>query len=219
MELFDVGLLLVGLVLLFFGATISVYAVSILGFLVGAGSAYLVAPSILGVAGASGPLGVVAAVVAGGVVGVVLTRVALSVATAVPAFVVGAYLGLFVVTPLFTEGGLIRFLIAFLSGAAGAAVALTLTTYALGFVSAFVGAALASGELRLADFDAARETLSPDPILFDPLAGTTLLGVEIPLFAILFVLGILSQVGLFRLGWMTRLLSLLPGIGRLVPGR
>jgi len=99
MEPFDVGLLLVGLVLLFFGATISVYAVSLLGFLVGAGGAYLVAPSILGIAGASGPIGVVAAVAAGGVVGVVLTRVALSVATAIPAFVVGAYLGLFVVTP------------------------------------------------------------------------------------------------------------------------
>ena len=216
MELLDVGLVLVGLVLVFFGAALSTYATALLGVLLGAAGGYVVAPQLLGVVGAGGVLGLAVAVIAGGALGAVLASVALSVATAVPSFVVGAYLGLSVVTPLFTAGGLVRYPIAAATGVAGAALGLTLTRVALTVVTAFVGAALASRSVTLAEFTAAREGFSPDPILFDPLATAPVVGVELPLFGVLFALGVLSQTGLFELGWVARLAAVVPGIGRVL---
>lgn len=205
MELLDVGVALAGLVLVFFGAALSVYATALLGVLIGAAGGYVLAPQLLGVVGAGGVVGLAVAVVAGGALGAVLASVALSVATAVPSFVVGAYLGLYAVTPLFTAGGLIRYPVAVATGVAGAALGLMLTRVALTFVTAFVGAALASGSVTLADFTAARDGFSPDPILFDPLATTPVAGVEVPLFG-----------ALFALGWVTRLAAAIPGIGRVL---
>jgi len=216
MELLDVGVALAGLVLVLFGAALSVYATALLGVLIGAAGGYVLAPQLLGVVGAGGVVGLAVAVVAGGALGAVLASVALSVATAIPSFVVGAYLGLYAVTPLLTAGGLVRYPVAVLTGVAGAALGLTLTRVALTFVTAFVGAALASGSVTLADFTAARDGLTPDPILFDPLATTPAVGVEVPLFGALFVLGVLSQIGLFELGWVTRLAAVVPGIGRVL---
>lgn len=205
MELLDVGVALAGLVLVFFGAALSVYATALLGVLIGAAGGYVLAPQLLGVVGAGSVVGLAVAVVAGGALGAVLASVALSVATAVPSFVVGAYLGLYAVTPLFTAGGLIRYPVAVATGVAGAALGLMLTRVALTFVTAFVGAALASGSVTLADFTAARDGFSPDPILFDPLATTPVAGVEVPLFG-----------ALFALGWVTRLAAAIPGIGRVL---
>lgn len=216
MELVDVGLVLAGLVLVFFGAALSVYATALLGLLIGAAGGYVVAPTVLGAVGAGGFVGLAAAVVVGGTLGAVLAYVALSVATAVPSFVVGAYIGLYVITPVFTEGGLVRYLVAIVAGVAGAFVGFTLTKFALTFITAFVGAALASGSVAFADVTAARDGLSPDPILFDPLATTPVVGVEIPLFGALVLVGLLSQIGLFRLGWVTRLAAVVPGIGRVL---
>ena len=216
MVLADAGLVLAGLVLVFFGAALSVYAVALLGFLIGAGGAYVVAPSVLGAVGSQGLVGLAVAVAVGGLLGAALAYVALSFATSVPSFVVGAYLGLYVLTPLFTDGGLVRYLFAALGGVLGAVLGFTLTKFALMFVASFVGAALASRSLTPAAFRAARERPTVEPLLFDPLATTVVLGIAIPLFGVLFVLGMLSQLGLFRLGWVTRLAAVLPGVGRVV---
>jgi hypothetical protein len=216
MALVDIGLLLVGLVLVFFGAALSVYAVSLLGFLIGAGGGYVIAPTILGAFGAQGFVGFAVAVIVGGLLGAALSYVALSFATAVPSFVVGSYIGLYVITPIFTEGGLIRYLVMVVAGIAGAVLGFTLTKFALMFITSFVGAALASGAVTVANFTTARESFSPDPILFDPLARTPLFGVEVPLFGGLFVLGVLSQIGLFRLGWVSKIATVLPGVGGVI---
>ncbi len=215
MEVVTIGLVLVGLVLVFFGAALSVYATSLLGFLIGAGSGYVIAPYLLGAAGEQGLIALSVAVLGGGILGAALAYVALSFATAVPAFIVGAYLGLYVITPIFTDGGLIRYLVMLIAGIAGAAIGFTLTKFALMFITAFIGAALASGAVGLADLEAVRASVSPTPVLFDPLASTQVIGADIPLFGVLLLLGLLSQIGLFRLGWMTKLTSLLPGIGRI----
>lgn len=214
MELVTIGLVLAGLVLVFFGAALSVYATALLGFVMGAAGGYVLAPQLLGAFGAGGVVGLAGAVLVGGALGAALAYVALSFATAVPSFVVGAYLGLYVVTPLFTDGGLIKYVVMVLAGIAGAVVGFTLTKVALMFVTSFVGAALASGAVGPANLAAARDSLSPDPILFDPLATTGLLGAEIPLFGVLFVLGVVSQIGLFRLGWVGRIAGVVPGVGR-----
>lgn len=216
MELVDVGLLLAGLVLVFFGAALSVYATALLGFLIGAGGGYVVAPQLLGAVGAEGLVGLAVAIIVGGALGAALAYVALSFATAVPAFVVGAYIGLYVITPIFTEGGLIRYLVMLIAGIAGAVVGFTLTKFALMFISAFIGSALASGAVTMANLTAARDAFSPDPILFDPLARTAVIGVEIPLFGVLFFLGVLSQIGLFKLGWVAKFATVLPGVGRVL---
>ena len=216
MVLADIGLVLAGFVLVFFGAALSVYAVALLGFLIGAGGAYVVAPSVLGTVGSQGLVGLAVAVVVGGLLGAALAYVALSFATSVPSFVVGAYLGLYVLTPLFTGGGLVRYLFAALGGVLGAVLGFTLTKFALMFVTSFVGASLASRSLTPAVFRAAREGPTVEPLLFDPLATTLVLGIAVPPFGVLFVLGVLSQLGLFRLGWVTRLAAVLPGVGRAV---
>ncbi|PSP80972.1 phosphate ABC transporter permease [Halobacteriales archaeon QS_4_69_225] len=207
----DGGLVVAGLVLVFFGAALSVYAVALLGFLLGAGGAYTVAPVLLGAVGSEGVVGLAVAVVAGGLVGAALAYVALSFATAVPSAVVGAYVGLAVVAPVVTDGGLLRYPLAALGGLAGAVVGVTLTKFALTFVTSFFGAALASGALSASAFRAAREGPTVEPLLVDPLATTPVAGAAVPLFAALFVIGLLSQVGLFRLGWVTRLAAVLPG--------
>ena len=216
MALVDIGLLLVGLVLVFFGAALSVYAVSLLGFLIGAGGGYVLAPTVLGAFGGQGLVGFAVARFVGGLLGAALSYVALSLATAIPSFVVGAYIGLYVITPVFTDGGLIRYLVAIVAGIAGAVLGFTLTKFALVFITSFIGAALASGAVTVANLTAARATFSPEPILFDPLATTPLVGFEVPLFGVLFVLGVLSQVGLFRLGWVAKIATVLPGVGSVV---
>ncbi len=216
MEPVSIGLVLVGLALVFFGAALSVYATALLGFLIGAAASYVVAPQLLGTLGAGGPVGFAVAVLVGGGLGAALAYVALSFATAIPAFVVGAYIGLYVITPIFTEGGLVKYLVMILAGFVAALLGFTLTKFALMFITAFVGSAFASGSLTITDFRAARDAFSLDPILFDPFGTTPIFGVELPLFGVLFLLGILSQIGLFKLGWVTRFATVLPGIGRVL---
>jgi hypothetical protein len=214
MELVDIGLVLAGLVLVFFGAALSVYATALLGFLIGVGGGYVMAPQLVGAFGTGGVVAFAAAIVVGGALGAALAYVALSFATAIPAFVVGAYIGLYVITPIFTDGGLVRYLVMIVAGFVAAAIGFTLTKFALMFITAFVGAAFASGAVTLANLTAVRDSFSLDPILFDPLGSTPLLGVEVPLFGALFVLGVLSQIGLFKLGWVARLATIIPGVGR-----
>ena len=219
MELVTIGLVLAGLVLVFFGAALSVYATALLGFIIGAGGGYVLAPQLLGALGAGGLVGFVAAVAVGGALGAALAYVALSFATAIPAFVVGAYLGLYVITPIFTDGGLVRYLVMIVAGFIAAAIGFTLTKFALMFITAFIGAAFASRSVTLANLTAVRDQFSLDPILFDPLGTTPIVGVDVPLFGALFVLGILSQIGLFKLGWVTRFATVIPGVGRVFGDR
>lgn len=214
MDAVTIGLVAVGLVLVFFGAALSVYATALLGFLIGGGGAYVLAPTVLGAFGAGGLLGLVVAIVVGGLLGAALAYVALSFATAIPSFVVGAFIGLYVITPVFTDGGLIRYVVMILAGVAGAVLGFTLTKYALVFVTAFVGAAFASGSLTASNFEAAREGFAIGELLFDPFATTQIVAADVPLFLVLFALGVLSQVGLFRLGWVTRFATTVPGVGR-----
>lgn len=216
MELATIGLVLAGLVLVFGGAALSVYATALLGFLIGAGGGYVLAPSLLGAFGAGGLVGLAVAVVVGGLLGAAMAYVALSFATAVPSFVVGAFLGLYVITPLFTDGGLIKYLVAVVAGIAGAVVGFTLTKYALVFVTSFVGSAFASGSLGIEHLEAARDGVTVEPLLFDPLATTPVVAAEVPLFLGLFAVGVLSQVGLIRLGWATRFATAVPGPGSVV---
>lgn len=216
MDLIAAGVVVAGVVLLFAGAALSVYATALLGVLIGGGTGYVAAPQVLGAVGAEGIVGLVAVIAVGGAFGALSAYLALSFATAIPGFVVGAYIGLYVITPLFTEGGLVRYLVLLLGGVGGALVAFTATKIALVFITAFIGATLASRAVTVEDVTAAREAFSLDPILFDPLGTTALVGIEVPLFGVLFVLGVLSQVGLFKLGWVGRLAGVLPGVGRVV---
>lgn len=207
MELVDIGLLLIGLVLVFFGAALSIYAVALLGFLIGAGGGYVLAPTLLGAFGAEGLVGFAVAIIVGGLLGAGLAYVALSFATAIPAFVVGAFVGLHLGIEFLGAESLLRFATMGLGGLVGSVLGFTLTKFALIFISAFVGAAFASRSVTVENFQNAQASLTPEPLLFDPLA---------PIFLGLFALGVLSQFGLFKLGWVAKIGAVLPGIGRVV---
>jgi len=70
--------------------------------------------------------------------------------------------------------------------------------------TAFIGAAFASRSITPATLDAATAQTSVEPLLFD---------VTAPAFAV-FALGALSQFGLFKFGYVTKLVGLLPGARR-----
>lgn len=204
-ELIDAGLVLAGLLLAFVGAAVSVYAVTLTGFLIGAGTGYVLAPSLVGFVSAEGLVVTAGAVLVGGAVGAFLSYAGLSFAVLGIGAVVGAFLGRFAVGPLYVEGTL------FLAGATLAGIAVgalfgfVMTKTTLVLSTAFIGAAFATRSLTVADFTAAREALSVEPLMFDPLA---------PLFLAVFVLGVLSQLGLFKFGYVTKLVALVPGARR-----
>ena len=198
-----IALVLGGLALLFAGAALSVYGVGLLGVLVGGGAGYLFAPTIGGAIGVDGLLAVPVAVALGVVVGLGVTYLLLSLAIAGVSFVAGMYLGLVAVAPLLTGGsGLLAYPVALVVGGVAAALGSILSRTMLIFVSSFVGATLVSRSLTAADVAAAGTQLSPDPLLFDLFS---------PLFLGLFVLGVLSQFGLFKFGYVTKLVAVLPG--------
>lgn len=204
-EAMDVGVVLIGLLLAFVGAAVSVYTVTLTGFLIGAGVGYLAAPNLAGVLAAEGLLLSAAAVILGGAIGAFLAYAGLSFAVLGIGAVVGAFVGRLVVGPFYVEGTL------FLAGATlagmavGAVVGFVLTRTTLVFSSAFIGAALASRSLTPADFKAATDPIALDPLSFDPTA---------PMFLAIFVLGVLSQVGLFKFGYVRKVTAIVPGAGR-----
>lgn len=205
-DLLGVAVILAGLVLLFAGAALSVYGVAVLGAVVGGGAGYLFAPTVGGAVGLEGVLAAVAATGIGVLVGVVLSYVLLSMAVAALSFVVGTYAGL-VAAPVFLgEGaGMVAYLAALVVGGIAAMLGSFLTRTVLVLVTSFVGATLASGSLTLADVADAGEGLVLDPLLFD---------VASPVFLALFAVGVLVQFGLFKLGYVTRLVAVLPGASR-----
>lgn len=198
-----VGLVLVGLVLLFAGATLSSYGVGALGFGVGAGGGYLLGPTIGAVAGLDGLVATTAGVAVGAVAGVVVTYLLLSVAVAAISFAVGTFLGLAVLAPVLVDAAwYLEWPAALAIGLAAALFGLVMTKTATILVTSVVGAALATRSVTLAAFESARATTSLDPLLFDVTA--------VPFLA-LFVLGVLSQLGLFKFGYVTGVARLLPG--------
>jgi len=202
-DVIGIALVLGGLVLLFAGAALSIYGVAVLGVLVGGTGGFMFAPTIADLLGLQGVLAVVAATAIGIVAGLVVTYLLLSMAIAAVSFVVGTYAGLVVVAPLLGEGsGLLAYPIAIVVGFAAAALGSFLTKSMMVLITSFVGATLASGAVTAADVAAAQADFTLEPLLID---------VGSPIFLVLFALGVLSQFGLFKFGYVTKLVSVLPG--------
>jgi hypothetical protein len=197
-----IGLVAGGLVLLFFGAVLSIYTVGLLGALLGGGIGYLAAPTVGDVAGVDGTVAFALAIPLGALVGIVITFALLSTAIAAVSFIVGIIVGLNIVAPALDAGWQTELLAAFGAGIIVAGAGMFFTRSLLIVITSFIGSALASRSLTMDEFEAAQDTLRPDPIVFD-------LGE--PLFVGLFVLGVLSQFGLFKFGYVTKLVSYLPG--------
>ncbi len=205
------GLVLAGLLLAFVGAAASVYAVTLTGLLVGAGAGYLLAPNAVGLVAVDGTALTAGVVAVGGLFGGVLAYAGLSFAVVGIGAVVGGFAGRFAVAPRYAadaggiEGTALLVGGALAGVAVGALFGVILTRTTLVVSTALVGAAFASRSLTPARFEAAAADATVEPLLFD-LSAPAFLGV--------FVLGVLSQFGLFRLGYVTRLVGLLPGARR-----
>ncbi|MUW14173.1 phosphate ABC transporter permease, partial [Halorubrum sp. CBA1125] len=125
--------------------------------------------------------------------------------------VVGGFAGRFAVGPLYAADaagieGTVLLVGATLAGVAvGALFGFVLTRTTLVVSTALIGAAFASRSLTPASFEAAAAETSVEPLLFD---------VTAPVFLAVFVLGALSQLGLFSFGYVTKLVGLLPGARR-----
>lgn len=202
-ELLGIALVLAGGVLLLFGAALSVYGVALLGAVLGGGAGYLVAPTIGDVIGIGGATAAVAAIGVGVVVGVIVAYAVLSMVVAIAGFAVGSLLGLYLVTDLAGVSGLLPEAgVAIGTGIVVAFLAMFLTRTALIGITAFVGAAFASTELTASGFETAAKDLTIDPLV---------VSVGNPVFLGLFVFGLLTQFGLFKLGWFGKIADVLPG--------
>ena len=194
-----VGLVAAGLAILLAGAVLSVYGVALLGAVVGGAGGFLVAPQL----GFAGQVPLAGAALVGGVIGVAVSYLLLSLAIGALAFVVGSYVGTVAAQSFLNEPGLLVVAVVGLGvGAVAAFLGTIFKRTVMVFITSFLGATLASRAVTESDIGDA-ELLEPDPILFDP-AGE-------PLFLGLLVLGVLFQLGLFRFGYVTTILSYLPG--------
>ncbi|MFD1569668.1 phosphate ABC transporter permease [Halorubrum laminariae] len=209
------GLVVAGLLLAFVGAAVSVYAVTLTGILVGGGAGYVVAPSLLGVVAVDGVVLTGVAVAVGAAIGGFLAYAGLSFAVVAIGGLVGGFAGRFAVGPLYAAdaGGIEGTLLLVGATLAGVAVGAL-----FGFVSsrttlvvstAFIGAAFASRSITPASLESAAAGPTVEPLLFDLAA---------PAFLAVFVLGALSQIGLFKFGYVTTLIGLLPGARRWTAG-
>ncbi|WP_128903900.1 phosphate ABC transporter permease [Halorubrum amylolyticum] len=205
------GLVVAGLLLAFVGAAVSVYAVTITGVLVGAGAGYLAAPNLAGVLGADGLVLVGGAAALGAAVGGVLAYAGLSFAVVAIGGIVGGFAGRFAVGPMYAadaagmEGTLLLVGATLAGVAVGALLGFVMSRTTLVVSTALIGAAFASRSITPATLDAAAAQTTVQPLLFD---------VTAPAFLAVFVLGALSQLGLFRFGYVTKLVGLLPGARR-----
>ncbi|MFB6310297.1 MAG: phosphate ABC transporter permease [Salinirussus sp.] len=198
-DVVGIGLVFVGLIVLFAGAALSIYGVAILGAGIGGGLGFVLAPTL----GLGSAIGTLIAVAVGIVAGLVITYMLLSVAIAGLGFVVGGYIGLVLLSAVLGPGaGILSVVGFFIGGVVGAGLAPFVTRTLLVVVTAFIGAALVSGSLTMQDFVTVQEELTIDPLLVDP-GSIVLIG--------LFALGVLVQLGLFRFGHVRRLVAILPG--------
>jgi hypothetical protein len=206
-ELLDIAFVLGGAVLLFFGAVLSVYGVALLGAVVGAGGGDLIAPTVGGFFGVEGLLATVVAIPIGAIAGILATYMLLSLAVGMISFAVGMYFGATAVAPMF--GNLVSPVgIAIVIGMALAAavVGSLMTKTMMVIITSAAGAALVSRNLTIGALRSAQSNLAVDPLMFEPTD---------PIFLGLFVLGVLSQFGLFKLTWVTSLVGRLPGARQL----
>lgn len=202
-DVIAIALVLGGTVLLFSGAALSVYGVALLGAVIGGSGGYLVAPTIGGLIGLEGLVAVVAATAVGAVAGVVVTYSLLSIAIAAVSVIVGTFVGVVAIAPALVDGpALLVYLAAFAVGLLAAFLGLIMTKTMMILITSFVGASLVSRSLTVQDFAAAQAAFTLDPLIFD-LAAPFLLG--------LFALGVLAQFGLFKFGYVLKIVSLLPG--------
>lgn len=204
-DLVAIAVVAVGVLFLFFGSTFSSYGVSAMGVLVGGSGGYLLGPSLAGMAGISPLAATAGAVLVGAAVGFALSAMFLSMAMAAIAFVVGTYLGWTVIAGIVLEGGSmpLEVGVAVLVGLVAAGVGSVFSSWMLVLLTSFVGAAMASRSVTATDVADVAATFDPEPLLFDATA---------PLFVGLFVLGILVQFGLIKFGYVTKLLTVIPGI-------
>ena len=210
MDAISIALILGGLVLLFVGAALSNYGVAVTGMAVGGGTGYLVAPTVGAAAGLGSPAAIAVAVLGGIAAGVLLTRLLFSFAVGGISFIIGLFAGLTVVVPLFVSGAWYVEIGAAVGVAMFAALlGLVLTKTMMVVITAFVGALLASQSITAGQLLAAQANVTIEPLLFEPTA---------PVFVGLFVLGVLTQFGLFKFGYVTKLLKILPG-GRALRNR
>ena len=206
-ELLDIAFVLGGAVLLFFGAVLSVYGVALLGAVVGAGGGYLIAPTIGGFFGVQGLFATAVAIPVGALAGILATYMLLSLAVGAISFAVGMYFGATAVAP--TLGTLVSpvgIAIVIGMGLAAAVVGSLMTKTMMIIITSAMGAALVSRKLTIGALRSAQTNLAVDPLTFEPTA---------PIFLGLFVLGVLSQFGLFKLTWVTSLVGRLPGARQL----
>lgn len=202
-DLLSVVLIVAGLVLLFGGAALSVYGVALLGMAIGGGMGYLVAPTIGGLIGVDGPIVVVIVVGIGLVLGAALSHVVLSMTISILGFAVGAFFGRVVIAPaLFDAAWYLDWGVGLVVGIAAAMAAVVYARTVLVIVTSALGAALASHNVTIAGLTDAQDALSLDPLSF---------GLFEPLFLALLILGLLAQFGLFKLGYVTKLVKRLPG--------
>ena len=207
----DAGLVVAGFLLAFVGAAASVYAVTLTGALIGAGAGYLLSPNLVGLVAVDALALTGTAVVIGGALGGFLAYAGLSFAVLGIGGVVGGFVGRFAVGPFYAadaaglEGTLLLVGATLAGVAVGALFGFVLSRTTLVVSTAFIGGAFASRSLTADAFEAAAEGLTVEPILFD---------VTAPAFLAVFVLGVLSQFGLFKFGYVTRLVGILPGAGR-----
>lgn len=207
----NAGLVLAGLLLAFVGAAVSVYAVTLTGLLVGGGAGYLAAPSLVGLIAVDGPVLTGVAIALGAAIGGFLAYAGLSFAVVGIGGLVGGFAGRFAVGPLYAadaagiEGTLLLVGATLAGVAVGALFGFVLSRTTLVVSTAFIGAAFASRSITPSTLDAAAAGPSVEPLLFD---------VAAPVFVAVFALGALSQLGLFRFGYVTKLVGLLPGARR-----
>lgn len=201
----DAGLVVAGLLLAFVGAGVSVYAVTLTGFILGAGGGLVLSPHLLAFVSPDGLLAIVGTTVVGGVIGAFLAYTGLSFAVLGIGTILGGILGRYAVGPMYADGTILLAGMTLVGIAFGALIGFVLTRTTLVFSTGLIGAALASRQLTVADFSVAREAGSIDPLLFDATA---------PLYLLVFVLGVLSQFGLFKFGYVTKLAVLIPGARR-----
>ncbi len=208
---FDAGLVVAGLLLAFVGAAVSVYAVTLTGILIGGGAGYLLSPNLVGLVAVDALAVTGGAVVVGAALGGFLAYAGLSFAVLGIGGVVGGFVGRFAVGPFYAadaaglEGTLLLVGATLAGVAVGALFGFVLSRTTLVVSTAFIGAAFASRSLTVDAFETAVEELTVEPILFD---------VTAPAFLAVFALGVLSQLGLFKFGYVTRLVAVIPGAAR-----
>jgi len=202
-SIMQVGFVLAGAVFLFAGAALSIYGVGGMGLLLGGGGGYLVAPTIGEFFGLAGVGATAAGVLVGAFAGLLVTYVLLSMAVALIAFVVGSYLGVVLANPLVGADSLLVMIpVALAVGIGAAFLGTMLTRTTMVAVTSFIGAALASRAVTFENLETAQTEVALDPLLFD---------LSTPLFVGLLVLGVLSQFGLFKFGYVAKLITWLPG--------